>query len=80
MSFGASLCDTDTKCGIPFFRVFFIVLFYIFDDCAHFHCYEVQACTNTRVVRVKCICNHCPTRQHQSTRDAVADSGVMVDV
>ena len=50
LSFDASLCDTDTKCGVHFFRVLFIVLFYcchIFNTYANLHCYQAHACTNT---------------------------------
>ena len=50
LSFDASLCNTDTKCGVHFFRVLFIVLFYfchIFNAYANLHCYQAHALTNT---------------------------------
>ena len=48
MSFEASLCDTDTKYGIRFFRVFFsIFVTFLLNVCAHIDCYLVQAYTNT---------------------------------
>ena len=47
MSFDASLCDTETN--IHFFKVFFsIFVTFLFNVCAHFHCYLAHAYTNTR--------------------------------
>ena len=48
--------------------LFYFVTF-LFNVCAHFHCYSAHAYANTR---------HPPTPV--DTRDTVADSGVMVDV
>ena len=48
LTFDASLCDTDTNIHFFGLSIFSSFVTFLFNVCAHFHCYLAHAYTNTR--------------------------------